>query len=198
MEVIAAGAMVMVTTAATAAVIVGPIGGAIVWRGGNRVTLGGRCRGDHPARHRAIRRAMSPPPKTLYPTDGVGSHIMEVLAPTRLETLWFAARAWGLRALYLTRNAFRGRPSRLPQVTGPAVGPLLAESTTRLRSGADTVDSRLELGKIQNLRTAARRFHGLRIPAGAEFSFWRQAGPPWRLRGYVEGRELREGCLVPS
>lgn len=123
---------------------------------------------------------------------------MEVLAPTRLETLWFAARAWGLRTLYFTRNAFRGRPSRLPQVTGPAVGPLLAESTTPLRSGADTVDSRLELGKIQNLRTAARRFHGLRIPAGAEFSFWRQAGPPWRLRGYVEGRELREGCLVPS
>src|SRR6266700_2717523 len=123
---------------------------------------------------------------------------MEVLAPTRLETLWFAARAWGLRTLYFTRNAFRGRPSRLPQVTGPAVGPLLAESTTPLRSGADTVDSRLELGKIQNLRTAARRFHGLRIPAGAEFSFWRQAGHPWRLRGYVVGRELREGCLVPS
>ena len=41
MEVIAAGARVMVATAATAAVIVGAIGGAIVWRGGNRLTLGG-------------------------------------------------------------------------------------------------------------------------------------------------------------
>ena len=41
MEVIAAGARVMVASAATAAVIVGAIGGAIVWRGGNRLTLGG-------------------------------------------------------------------------------------------------------------------------------------------------------------
>jgi hypothetical protein len=41
MEVIAAGARVMVAMAATVAVIVGAIGGAIVWRGGIRLTLGG-------------------------------------------------------------------------------------------------------------------------------------------------------------
>ncbi len=30
------------------------------------------------------------------------------------------------------------------------------------------------------------------------FSFWAQVGPPLRVRGFVEGRELREGCIVPG
>ena len=41
MGVIAAGFEILVATAAMAAVIVGAIGGAIVWRGGNSLTLGG-------------------------------------------------------------------------------------------------------------------------------------------------------------
>ena len=30
------------------------------------------------------------------------------------------------------------------------------------------------------------------------FSFWRQLGRTTRRRGFAAGRELREGCLVPS
>ncbi|RZK61486.1 MAG: vanw family protein, partial [Hymenobacter sp.] len=53
-------------------------------------------------------------------------------------------------------------------------------------------------GKVENLRRAARRLHGLAVPAGATFSFWRQVGNPNFGRGYVLGREIREGCVVPT
>lgn len=56
----------------------------------------------------------------------------------------------------------------------------------------------LQLGKVQNLRVAARSLHGIEVPAGEVLSFWRQIGRATRLRGYTVGRELREGCLIPN
>ncbi|HEU0052615.1 MAG TPA: VanW family protein, partial [Longimicrobium sp.] len=53
-------------------------------------------------------------------------------------------------------------------------------------------------GKVHNLRLALRRIDGVEVPAGGVFSFWAQVGRATRLRGFVAGRELREGCLVPS
>jgi hypothetical protein len=53
-------------------------------------------------------------------------------------------------------------------------------------------------GKIHNLRLAVRRIDGIEIPAGEVFSFWRQVGRTTRRRGFVSGRELREGCIIPS
>jgi vancomycin resistance protein YoaR len=51
---------------------------------------------------------------------------------------------------------------------------------------------------VENLRHAARAFHGVEIPAGRVFSFWRQLGRTTKGKGFTEGRELREGCLVPA
>lgn len=56
----------------------------------------------------------------------------------------------------------------------------------------------LERGKLENLRVAARCLDALEFEAGQRFSFWAQVGPPLRVRGFVEGRELREGCVVPG
>ena len=56
----------------------------------------------------------------------------------------------------------------------------------------------LELGKVENLRVAARALDGLELVAGQRFSFWAQVGPPVRWRGFVPGRELREGCVIPG
>ena len=53
-------------------------------------------------------------------------------------------------------------------------------------------------GKVHNLRLALRRMDGVEVPADAVFGFWAQVGRATRRRGYVAGRELREGCLVPS
>lgn len=75
---------------------------------------------------------------------------------------------------------------------------LIAEDSSPLYTVTDPRETELELGKVHNLRTAAARLDRLVIPAGQTFSFWRQTGRPTRARGYVVGRELRQGCLVPS
>jgi hypothetical protein len=76
---------------------------------------------------------------------------------------------------------------------------VLAESITPLFTPESIGAERaLTLGKIENLRIAARRLHGVVIPAHRTFSFWRQVGRATRRAGYVRGRELREGCLIPS
>src|SRR6185312_11924849 len=59
-------------------------------------------------------------------------------------------------------------------------------------------EQRLQLGKVQNLRAAAALLDGLEIPAGAPWSFWRQLGRTTERRGFAVGRELREGCLIPT
>lgn len=79
-----------------------------------------------------------------------------------------------------------------------AAGPVIGESVTPLWTAEDTGELRLTAGKVENLRVAAQSLDGIEVPAGAVFSFWAQLGPPWKLRGFVEGRELREGCLIPS
>lgn len=75
---------------------------------------------------------------------------------------------------------------------------LIAEDSSPLYTVTDPRELELELGKVHNLRTAAARLDRLNIPAGQTFSFWRQTGRPTRARGYVVGRELRQGCLVPT
>jgi hypothetical protein len=56
----------------------------------------------------------------------------------------------------------------------------------------------LQAGKVHNLRLACRGFTAVTVPAGQTLSFWAQVGRPGRTRGYVVGRELRQGCLIPS
>lgn len=38
----------------------------------------------------------------------------------------------------------------------------------------------------------------MEIPANEVFSFWENVGQATRLKGFVVGRELREGCIIPS
>jgi len=77
---------------------------------------------------------------------------------------------------------------------------LLAESVGALwgGSGANPHEQALTLGKVQNLRVAVRGIDGVVVPGSAVFSFWRQVGRATARAGFVRGRELREGCVVPS
>ena len=59
-------------------------------------------------------------------------------------------------------------------------------------------DRLLGSGKVQNLRVAIDGFDGIEVAAGKVLSFWRQVGRPLRRRGYVAGRELREGCMIAT
>jgi hypothetical protein len=111
----------------------------------------------------------------------------------------FAARAWVFRLARGLRDAATPQP-RLAARTDGNWPPEAARSASPLYSadGESPRERAWQLGKVENLRRAARRVHGVVLPAGATFSFWRQVGPPWRLRGFVIGRELREGCLIPN
>ncbi|MCW5773507.1 MAG: VanW family protein, partial [Rhodospirillaceae bacterium] len=79
-----------------------------------------------------------------------------------------------------------------------ADAPVIAESRTRLWTEASDAERALLAGKIHNLRVALRRLDSVEIPAGRIFGFWAQVGRPTRRRGFVAGRELREGCVIPS
>jgi hypothetical protein len=56
----------------------------------------------------------------------------------------------------------------------------------------------LQAGKVQNLRVAARALNGVVIPAGEVFSFWAHVPRPVKRNGFSDGREVREGCVIPS
>ncbi|MFM7427730.1 MAG: VanW family protein [Elainella sp.] len=75
---------------------------------------------------------------------------------------------------------------------------VIAESVTALWTSHEAGERDLIAGKIHNLRLAVQAIHGIELPAGATFSFWAQVGCPTRRKGYVDGRELRQGCVVPS
>lgn len=87
---------------------------------------------------------------------------------------------------------------RHPKSTELCELPIVAESTTRLWNTDSFAEKRLTSGKVQNLRLAARALSGVEVPAGVEFSFWKHVGRANRRRGFVEGREIREGCVIPT
>ncbi|WP_325309360.1 VanW family protein [Longimicrobium sp.] len=116
---------------------------------------------------------------------------------SRTGALVFRAKAAGLRLRRTAGDLLRG-PRRHPRAAAPCDAPVLAESATPLWTNAGPGELALVAGKVHNLRLAARRIDGVELPAGAVFGFWAQVGRASRLRGFVAGRELREGCLIPS
>jgi hypothetical protein len=75
---------------------------------------------------------------------------------------------------------------------------ILAESITPLWTSQTETERHLLAGKIQNLRVAVQSLNTLEIPEQGVFSFWAQVGHPSARKGYVAGREIRQGCLIPS
>ncbi len=48
------------------------------------------------------------------------------------------------------------------------------------------------------MRLAVKKLDGVEVPANQTFSFWKHIGQANRLKGFVKGRELREGCIIPN
>lgn len=112
---------------------------------------------------------------------------LEFWAKSRLLILARALRDLG------RPPGFAGRGQRFRGAMAP-----LAESRSPLYAPVDPAEETLQLGKVENLRVAARHLDGLVIRRGQVFSFWHQVGRPSRRRGFVPGRELRHGCIIPS
>jgi hypothetical protein len=77
--------------------------------------------------------------------------------------------------------------------------PIIAFSESDLWNPFDNKDNWiLTAGKIENLRISAKKLNGLEVNANEVFSFWKHIGYPNFGQGYVVGREIREGCIVPT
>lgn len=118
--------------------------------------------------------------------------------PTRRQALVFAFKSSLLklwRGVENLRYPVVFRPSR---VLASAPGQVAAAVESPLWSDGTPAERALQLGKVENLRRAARFLDGIEIPAGEVFSFWRQVGRPVQRRGFAAGRELRQGCIIPT
>ncbi len=118
--------------------------------------------------------------------------------PTVQSALLFRAKATLLQFGRMARNLAHRAPLHHPSGGQMSEHPCIAESTTLLWGGATPSERQLLAGKVHNLRIALSRLHTVEVPAGALFSFWGQIGRASRWKGYAKGRELREGCLIPS
>src|SRR5262249_53374938 len=117
--------------------------------------------------------------------------------PTRFAAAIFHAKVMAHRARRTVRDLI-SRPPRFDQIEGADFSVVLAETRSPLWSDPRLAERRFQLGKVHNLRRALRALDGIVVPAGETFSFWRQIGRPNRRRGFVAGRMLQQGCLVPS
>lgn len=118
--------------------------------------------------------------------------------PTFGRAVVFRAKATLLQVNRAALNLRGNESARFPTRDGVSGAAIVGQSKTRLWTVEDEPEKYLSAGKVHNLRLALRGLNGVLIPAGRVFSFWAQVGRPSRRRGYVAGRELREGCVIPS
>jgi hypothetical protein len=118
--------------------------------------------------------------------------------PTRIQAVVFALKASVFRLRRWLRDPAGVRPFPLQGRSIATNAPQLTESRTPLHSSDASAEFALQAGKIQNLRVAARSLHGLMLRRGELFSFWANVPRPTKRQGFTEGRELREGCVIPS
>ncbi|MDF1741633.1 MAG: VanW family protein [Verrucomicrobiales bacterium] len=126
---------------------------------------------------------------------------MHQLAKEEKPTL-FQAIAFGFKAsCFRTRRSLQnlgGGLERFPRVSVDDRSPVIAESRSLLYSSGSRAEFALQSGKVHNLRIAARYLNGIQVDADKVFSFWKHLPRPGRWRGFSKGRELREGCIIPS
>jgi hypothetical protein len=121
----------------------------------------------------------------------------EAKQPTRLSTAVFWTKATLLKIRRAAQDSAE-RIQRYPANEAVEYAYTIAESRSPLWSEDSQAERSLQIGKVQNLRCALRNLNGATIPAGEVFSFWKQIGRATPRRGYVRGRQLREGCLYPA
>jgi hypothetical protein len=139
-------------------------------------------------------------PRNSRPRSAVEGAVDEGRAetPTRASAAWWRAKVTVHQARRMLADLGRQGPRRCSPSAALRDAPLLASSRTPLWSTDAGAEWVLEAGKVENLRRAIRALHGIEVGPGQLLSFWAQVGPPWASRGFVEGREIREGCIVPA
>lgn len=124
------------------------------------------------------------------------STTMDRATPSPFSNALFRAKVFALQGRRLGEDTL-SRPKRFAkaEVLPPDV---LLEVRSSLWREQDPREWANEQGKVQNLRVAARYLDRLSIPAGEVFSFWKHLGRTTRGKGFVQGRQIQEGCLIPA
>jgi hypothetical protein len=124
--------------------------------------------------------------------------VAEWAVPNRWSSVVFGAKVLAYRGQRLLADLVSG-PRRLARTARAEFPAILGDCHTPLWSDGRPAEHAYQLGKVQNLRRAAAALDGVLVPAGVVFSFfWKQIGRASRWRGYVTGRMLQQGCLVPA
>ncbi|MEK8034852.1 VanW family protein [Ideonella sp. DXS29W] len=135
------------------------------------------------------------------PGDSSADHHLATRAPwsepTRLGAAWHSLKVAGHIVLRALRNLASG-PRRLAPQASLLDAPVIAEHRSALWVDGRADEFILRCGKVQNLRVAVRAFDGVVVAPGQVLSFWAQVGWPSRLRGFAVGREVVNGCVVPT
>jgi hypothetical protein len=117
--------------------------------------------------------------------------------PTRQAALLRGLKVFAHRVLRTIEN-FYGGPGRIKPSTQWASAPVLAEFKSALWVDGREDEFILRCGKVQNLRAAVQAINAVEVNPGCVVSFWAQVGRPARSRGFVIGREIISGCIVPT
>jgi len=75
---------------------------------------------------------------------------------------------------------------------------VVGESRSKLWSDDRRAEAAYQKGKVHNVRTAIRELDCAVLLPGQTFSFWKQIGRATEERGYVVGRMLQQGCMIPA
>lgn len=118
--------------------------------------------------------------------------------PTRIEAVLFRGKTLLLQIKRSLRDLTGSSVRKGTRTNELSAKPVISNSRTPLWTETEPEERFLVAGKIHNLRLAIRQLDGVEIPGGEIFSFWKHVGRASRLKGYVEGRELREGCIIPN
>jgi hypothetical protein len=118
--------------------------------------------------------------------------------PSIQDALVFRSKALLFQLQRSARNRFVEAVRTHPKSTDLEDHPVIAVSTSTLWTQHNPAERELIAGKIENLRLAVRKIHGIEVCANQVFSFWKHIGRPSPQKGYVKGRELRQGCIIPT
>ncbi len=121
----------------------------------------------------------------------------EWVQPTRLAAAWRACKVLAHVFLRSAKN-WRHGPTHINPSGLSAETRVVAEHRSSLWLDGREEEFVLRCGKVQNLRVAVSHFDGVEVLNGKVLSFWSQLGRPTKSKGYVEGREVVNGCVVPT
>ena len=118
--------------------------------------------------------------------------------PTRKDAIIFRGKTALLQLGRFVVDGVDRKVKRHPKTSNLKDKAVIATSRSPLWTESEPEERFLVAGKIHNLRLAVKKLDGVVVPASEIFSFWKQMGRAGRIGGYVVGRELREGCIIPN